>query len=45
MVNGSNGESTLPVVTPQVVENPATGLLPKLKLSRLQDFSLTNGFL
>ena len=29
MVNGSNGETTLPVVTPQVVEEPETGLVPQ----------------
>ena len=44
MVNGSNGETTLLVVTPQVVEEPKTGLVPKLKLSRLQDFLGTNEF-
>ena len=38
MANGSNAESTLPMVTPQVVEEPETGLVPKLRLSRLQDF-------
>ena len=27
MANGNNGESTLPVVTPQVVEEPETGLI------------------
>ena len=29
MVNGSNRESALPVVTPQVVEEPETGLIPQ----------------
>ena len=29
LVNGSNGESTLPVVTPQVLEEPKTGLIPQ----------------
>ena len=29
MVNGSNGETTLPVVTPQVVEEPKMGLAPQ----------------
>ena len=29
MVNGSNGESTLPVVTPQSVEGPEMGLVPQ----------------
>ena len=29
MVNSSNGENTLPVVTPQVVEEPQTGLVPQ----------------
>ena len=29
MVNGRNGESTLQVVTPQVVEEPEMGLVPQ----------------
>ena len=29
MGNGNNGETTLPVVTPQVVEVPKTGLVPE----------------
>ena len=29
MVNGSNGETTLLVVNPQVVEEPKTGLIPQ----------------
>ena len=29
MVNCSNGETTLPVVTPQVVEEAKTGLIPQ----------------
>ena len=29
MVNGSNGGTTLPVVTPQVVEEPDMGLIPQ----------------
>ena len=29
MVNGSNGETTLPVVAPQVVEEPEIGLVPQ----------------
>ena len=29
MANGSNGESTLPMVTPQIVEEPETGLIPQ----------------
>ena len=29
MANGSNGESTLPMVTPQLVEEPETGLVPQ----------------
>ena len=29
MVNGSNGETTLPVLTPQVGEEPETGLVPQ----------------
>ena len=42
IANGNNGESTLPVVTPQVVEEPETGLVPKLKLSWLQGFSVNS---
>ena len=29
MATGSNGETTLPVVTPQVVEEPEIGLIPQ----------------
>ena len=29
MVNSSNGETTLPMITPQVVEEPETGLVPQ----------------
>ena len=29
MANGSNGESTLPMVTPQIVEELETGLVPQ----------------
>ena len=29
MANGSNGESTLPMVPPQLVEEPETGLVPQ----------------
>ena len=29
MANGSNGETTFPVVTPQVVEEPEMGLVPQ----------------
>ena len=29
MANGSNGDSTLPMVTPQIVEEPETGLVPQ----------------
>ena len=29
MANGSNGESTLPMVTPQIVEEPEMGLIPQ----------------
>ena len=29
MANGNNGEATLPVVTPQVVEEPEMGLVPQ----------------
>ena len=29
MANGSNGESTLPMVAPQIVEAPETGLVPQ----------------
>ena len=29
MANGSNGESALPMVTPQIVEEPETGLVPQ----------------
>ena len=31
MANGSNGESTLQVVTPQTVEEPEVGLLPQVQ--------------
>ena len=29
MANGSNGESTLPMATPQIVEEPEMGLVPQ----------------
>ena len=29
MANGSNGESTLPMVAPQIVEEPKMGLVPQ----------------
>ena len=29
MANGSNGESTPPMLTPQIVEEPETGLVPQ----------------
>ena len=29
MINGSNGETTFPIVTPQVVEEPEMGLVPQ----------------
>ena len=29
MANGNNGESTLPMVTPQIVEEPEMGLVPQ----------------
>ena len=29
IVNSSNGETTLPVVAPQLVEEPKTGLVPQ----------------
>ena len=29
MANGSNGETSLPVVTPQVVDEPEMGFVPK----------------
>ena len=31
MANGSNGESTLQVVTPQEVEEPEVGLVPQVQ--------------
>ena len=31
IANGSNGESTLQVVTPQAIEEPEMGFLPRLK--------------
>ena len=32
MANGSNGESTLPMVTLQIVEEPQTGLVPQAQV-------------
>ena len=32
MANGSNGESTLPMVTPQIVEEPEMGLVPQAQV-------------
>ena len=31
MANGSNGESTLQVVTPQAIEEPEMGLVPQVQ--------------
>ena len=31
MANGSNGESTLQVVTPQAIEEPEMGLVPQIQ--------------
>ena len=31
MANGSNGESTLQVVTPQAIEKPEVGLVPPMQ--------------
>ena len=30
MANGSNGESTLQVVTPQAIDEPEVGLIPQM---------------
>ena len=35
MANCSKGESTLPMVTPQIVEEPETGFVPCCKLQRI----------
>ena len=35
MVNGSDGETTLPMVTPQVVEELETGLVPEAQAQRV----------
>ena len=43
--SGNNWDSTLPVVTPQAVEEPKVGLIPKLKLSRLHHFLVVKGSL
>ena len=42
MANGSNGESIFSMVTPQIVEELETGLVPKLRLSRFQGCSVTS---
>ena len=31
MANGSNGESTLQVVTPQAIDEPEVGLIPQMQ--------------
>ena len=31
MANGSNGESTLQVVTPQAIDDPEVGLIPQMQ--------------
>ena len=35
MANGGNGESTLLVITPQVVEEPKIGLVPQAQVAGL----------
>ena len=35
MANGSNGESTLPMVTPQIVEEPEMGLVPQAQAQQV----------
>ena len=45
MGNGSNRESTLQVVTPQVIDEPKVGLFPKCIPNRVLRFSVTEGFL
>ena len=44
-ISDNDEDSTLPVVTPQAVEEPKVGLIPKLKLSRLHHFLVVKGSL
>ena len=45
MANGSNGESTLQVVTPQAIDEPEVGLVPQITPSRLLHFLVIEEFL
>ena len=38
MAHGSNGESTLPMVTPQIVEEPEMGLVPQAQAQLVVGF-------
>ena len=38
MVNDSNGETTLPMVTPQVVEKREMGLIPQAQAQLIAEF-------
>ena len=42
MANGSNGESTLPMVTPQIVEELETGLVPQAQAQPVAGLLVTN---
>ena len=38
MANGGNGKSTLPMVTPQIVEEPEMGLVPQAQAQPVTGF-------
>ena len=42
MANGSNGESTLPMVIPQIVEEQEMGLVPQAQAQPIAGFSVTS---
>ena len=44
MVNGNNGENTLPMVIPQVVEEPHKGLVPQAQAQPLARLFSDNRF-
>ena len=45
MANGSNGESTLQVVTPQAINEPEVGLVPQAHAQPVAPLLVIEGFL
>ena len=45
MANGSNGESTLQVVTPQAIDEPKVGLIPQMQIQLVAPLLVIEEFL